>query len=161
MHCHIPEDRNPRRRCYRMFPCSVPLKVKVRNRCTEYNLTEVLLGPLACCVSFKFVLRMCSTNRGAEVSIATFLRAGLSVVRITIGTTDFPFSKAPYHLWAPLSLLSKGYRDYIPGEERSGLEVNDSPLWLRNVEDVSVLPVRAFMVWTGKTLPRASRTLVR
>jgi hypothetical protein len=73
------------------------------------------------------------------------------VVRITIGTTDFPFSKAPYHLWVPLSLLSKGDRGYIPGEERSGLEVNDSPLWLRNVEDVSVLPVRAFMVWTGKT----------
>jgi len=26
MHCHIPEDRNPQRSCYRMFSYSVPLK---------------------------------------------------------------------------------------------------------------------------------------
>jgi len=56
-------------------PLQRPVKVKVRNRCTEYNLIDVLLGPLACYVGFKFVLRMCSTSRGAEVSIATFLRA--------------------------------------------------------------------------------------
>jgi len=96
---------------------TVPLQrpIKVRNRCTEYNLIDILLGPLGCYVGFKFVLRVCSTSRGAEVSIVTFLRAGQSGVRIPIGTTDFPFSKMSIPSLGPTQLPFQGIPGLYPG----------------------------------------------
>jgi hypothetical protein len=100
---------------------NVPLQrpVKVRNRCTEYNLIDILLGPLECYVGFKFVLRVCSTSRGAKVSIATFLRAGQTGVRIPIRTTDFPFSKMSISSLGPTEPPFQG----IPGLYSGGREL--------------------------------------
>jgi hypothetical protein len=96
-------------------PFQCPLKVEVRNRCTECNLIDVLLGPLACYVGIKFVLRMCSTSRGAEVGIATVLRAVQSGVRISIGKTDFPFSKTSIPSLGPTEPPFQGIPGLYPG----------------------------------------------